>query len=329
MFDNFKIYFKDRINAILIYILALIIVLVINKLYWISNDGVIYSAILTTVIIILIGVYDYLRYNYNINVLKKCLDDLTLDINTKKTNNMDKYYEELILGLKKEINEINNKHYLEKNELYEDYIIWIHQIKTPIASLFMMCDEVEGELGADLTHEVFRVDRYTDMALNNIRLQSISTDLEIGRYNISDLVKEVLKDYSIQFNYKKNKLILKDIDKVILTDKKWFMFIFEQILSNAIKYTNNGEITIGIEKNYLIVEDTGIGIKPEDVKKLFSRGFTGFTGRENRKATGLGLYMSKKIGDSLGHSLFVKSEMGKGTKVYICVSNCELNKILD
>lgn len=325
MFKNLKFYLKDRLDFIIIYFFSVIITLVVNNLYKISNKGVKYSIVLSGLLIFIMGLKDYFNYNYNINYLER-IDSGYDDIKTKKDSKIEKEYQKIIYNLEKEIKDINNKNLEEKNKLYEDYVIWIHQIKTPISAISMIFNELEGEIRQDLKHELFRIDRYTDMALNNIRLQSISEDLDIREYNLEDLVKKVLKEYYIQFNYKNNKLILKDFNKKIITDKKWFMFIFEQILSNAIKYTNNGEITIGVENYRLYIKDTGIGIREEDINRLFSRGFTGFTGREMRKATGLGLYMSKKIANSLGHTLEIKSEVGKGTTVYIGIDSNNILK---
>lgn len=327
MFKNLKYYLKDKFNFIIIYIFTVMIIIMVNNLYDISNKGIRYSLVLSGFLVFVIGLKDYFNYNYNINYLKRIdASGYEDEIKTKKKTKIDLEYQKIIYDLEREIKEINNKNLEEKNKLYEDYVIWIHQIKTPISAISMISDELEGELRQDLKHELFRIDRYTDMALNNIRLQSISEDLDIRPYNLEDLVKQVLKEYSIQFNYKENKLILNDLNRKIITDKKWFMFIFEQILSNAIKYTNNGEITIGVENYRLYIKDTGIGIREEDINRLFSRGFTGFTGREMRKATGLGLYMSKKIANSLGHTLEIKSEVGKGTTVYIGIDSNNILK---
>lgn len=208
----------------------------------------------------------------------------------------------------------------ELDRLQEDYSIWIHQAKTPIAALSLIIESTDSDLKDDMKQELFKINQYTDMALANIRLQDINTDLEIKQHNLYELIKAAIKKYALYFNYKGNKLEFENFDKIIVTDEKWFVFALDQIISNAVKYTKNGIIKIYISDDNLVVEDNGIGIKEEDIPRLFSRGFTGFTGRVNKKATGLGLYMSKKILNTLGSNIYLESKIGEGTKVYIKIT---------
>ena len=124
----------------------------------------------------------------------------------------------------------------------------------------------------------------------------------------------------------KIKLNLEEMDYQVITDEKWLLFAIEQILSNALKYTKEGSISIYMSKerkDTLVIEDTGIGISPEDLPRVVEKGFTGYNGRDHKKSTGLGLYLSKEILGKLNHQLKLESKVGVGTKVYIYLGRPE------
>ena len=123
-----------------------------------------------------------------------------------------------------------------------------------------------------------------------------STDYVFSKYSLDEIIRSVIRKYSIQFIGKNNRVDFFETKKIILTDAKWFSFLLEQIISNAIKYTHNGSIAIYLEKNELVIEDNGIGIMPEDLPRIFDAGYTGYNGRLEKKSTGLGLNLSKNIG---------------------------------
>ena len=153
--------------------------------------------------------------------------------------------------------------------------------------------------------------------LSYLRMDDFHKDLVLKKENIGNLVRQSVKKYALFFINGKVSLHLGELDKVIITDKKWFLIILEQILSNAIKYTKQGEIDIFIEDETLIIKDTGIGIQKSDLSRVFERGFSGFNGRVDQKASGLGLYLSREIAQKLGHELSLSSQLGKGTVVRI------------
>jgi signal transduction histidine kinase len=156
------------------------------------------------------------------------------------------------------------------------------------------------------------------------RSDNFSKDYIISEVNINKLIKESIKKHSILFIKKHIKLVNEISDTLIVdTDKKWLLFIVDQLVSNALKYTHDdGSISFKASENdkekLLTIEDNGIGIKAEDLKRIFSSAFTGYNGRnENLKATGMGLYLSQKLAKKLGHHITLESEYGKGTKVTI------------
>lgn len=130
-------------------------------------------------------------------------------------------------------------------------------------------------------------------------------------------MRKAVRKYSQIFILKNIHLNFKDSREMVLTDEKWLLFVIEQVLSNALKYTHVGSIAVYMERKKLVVEDTGIGIAAEDLPRIFERGFTGYNGREHQKSTGIGLYLCQTILKKLGHSIRVQSRVGEGTKVMI------------
>lgn len=158
------------------------------------------------------------------------------------------------------------------------------------------------------------------MVLQYLRLESISSDMVLRSYNLCDIVRQALKKYAMSFIGKKITLDFEPFEEWVITDEKWITFVIEQVLSNSLKYTQSGTITIRMENKgvkTLVIEDTGIGISPEDLPRIFDRGFTGYNGRMYKKSTGIGLYLCKPVANKLSHTLEVTSTVGEGTKIYI------------
>ena len=204
------------------------------------------------------------------------------------------------------------------NDLVDYYTLWVHQIKTPIAASKLLVREVaDRQLKQQLEQEIFKIDSYTNLVLQYLRLESFHDDLVLKKENIEDLVKEVIRKYAIFFIQKNLSINMHDLDRGIVTDKKWLLVVIEQILSNSLKYTNSGGIEIYMEDQELCIKDTGIGIKNSDVLRVFERGFSGYNGRMTQQSSGLGLYLTQKISQELGHQIRIESELGQGTTVRI------------
>ena len=203
-------------------------------------------------------------------------------------------------------------------DLLDYYTLWVHQIKTPIAASRLLVAEVsDREVKQQLEQEIFKIDSYTNLVLQYLRLESFHDDLVFEKVQVDDLVKEVVRKYALFFIQKGLTVNLHDLDKIIVTDKKWLLVVIEQILSNSLKYTKKGGLEIYMEGQELCIKDTGIGIKNSDVLRVFERGFSGYNGRLTQQSSGLGLYLSKKISEELGHQIRIESEVGKGTTVRI------------
>ena len=204
------------------------------------------------------------------------------------------------------------------NDLMDYYTLWAHQIKTPIAASSLLVGEIEDKkVKNQLEQELFKIESYVNIVLQYLRLESFHEDLVLKKENAEDLVKEIVKKYAIFFIQKGLSLSLHDLDRTIITDRKWFVVILEQVLSNSLKYTSQGGIEIYFQEDTLYIKDSGLGIQDADLLRVFERGFSGYNGRLTQQSSGLGLYLSKKIANELGHQISIASQVGQGTTVMI------------
>ena len=218
----------------------------------------------------------------------------------------------------------------EMNSKYTDmiqyYTVWAHQIKTPIASMRLSLQNTDTALSRKLSGELFRIEQYVEMVLMFLRLHAESTDYIIKEYPLDPLIKQAVKRFSSEFIEKKIRFLYEPISDQVITDEKWLSFVLEQILSNALKYTTSGTIRIYMtEQKVLCIEDSGMGIAPEDLPRIFENGYTGYMGRVDKKASGIGLYLCKTICDKLNHPISATSQVGVGTTIHIELSQYQLN----
>lgn len=229
--------------------------------------------------------------------------------------------------LKNEIQELEeanlnlrNDFLAKEKELQEYFLIWIHQIKTPITAGKLICDsDIENENIKNIKKELIYIEDYTNMALSYLKMANHNTDMDISLVNLDDIIKPLIKKYAILFISNNIKLEYEKLNVKVITDSKWCMVVIEQLLSNAIKYTKNGIVSISFneKENYLEIKDNGIGIKDSDLPKIFDKGYSGFNGRQNQKSTGIGLFLVKQILDKLGQKVKLESKLGEGTSVKV------------
>ena len=205
------------------------------------------------------------------------------------------------------------------SDMEDYYAAWVHQIKAPIAVMRVLLQQEDTPINRELTGELFRVEQYVEMALCYVRLGEGASDLVIKEYPLDDMIRKAIRKYAGQLIRRKLRVIYEGTDICVLTDEKWLVFIIEQLLSNAVKYTVSGNVTITVdrEKKQLSISDTGIGISPEDLPRIFEKGYTGYNGRADKTSTGIGLYLCREITKKLGHGIMITSEIGKGTDVTI------------
>ena len=171
-----------------------------------------------------------------------------------------------------------------------------------------------------ISEDLFRIEQYVEMVLCYLRLDSGSTDYIIREYDLDSIIKQAIKRFAPQFIRRRIQLFYEPVHASVLTDEKWLLFVMEQVLSNALKYTESGSITIVLEAPLtLCIRDTGIGIAPDDLPRIFEKGYTGYNGRGASKSSGIGLYLCKKAADQLGIDIAVESEPYHGTKVLLTI----------
>ena len=215
---------------------------------------------------------------------------------------------------------LRNDFLAKEKELQEYFLIWIHQIKTPITAGKLICDsDIENENVKNIKKELIYIEDYTNMALSYLKMANHNTDMDISLVNLDDIINPLIKKYAILFISNNIKLEYKKLNVKVITDSKWCMVVIEQLLSNAIKYTKNGIVSISFneKENYLEIKDNGIGIKDSDLPKIFDKGYSGFNGRQNQKSTGIGLFLVKQILDKLGQKIKLESKLGEGTSVKV------------
>lgn len=210
----------------------------------------------------------------------------------------------------------------EKRDAQEYYTLWVHQIKTPIAAMRLLLQSAPpGSLGpasADVEMELFRIEQYVGMVLQYQRLSSLSGDLVLQEFEVETLVKRAAKNLAPLFIYKRLPFAIEEVRGSVVTDAKWFVFVLEQVLTNALKYTAEGGVKVYSEgTDTLVIEDTGIGIAAAEVPRVFQRGFTGAAGRSERSSTGIGLYLCREILQRLGFGITLESTPGQGTRVLL------------
>ena len=222
-------------------------------------------------------------------------------------------YREMILRLGAELERITAEADAERQDMLDYYTAWVHQIKTPIAVMRLKLADDTPEHHA-LNVELSRIESYAEMALQYIRIDSDSNDLLIREYDLDEILRESVRKLAPQFVEKRIALNYAGTDVKVVTDRKWLSCILEQLLSNAVKYTPAGAVTIEVREDAVLISDTGIGIAPEDLPRIFEKGYTGINGRLDKKSSGLGLYLARKAADLLAMQLTAESKVGEGTR---------------
>lgn len=262
---------------------------------------------------------DFLRFARKHQALKLVRNHVavTLDNLPEARGQIEEDYQQLLAELTARKNQQLSEGAASKAELIEYATLWTHQVKTPLTALQLLSEELEGEARGELIKRLFEIEQYSDMMLQYLRLEGDGTDFVLKAYSVKGMVNQAVRYFARVF-IAKGVAVKLDIpeDAVAVTDEKWMVFVLKQLLSNALKYTREGCITISWVNGWqLVIEDTGIGIAPEDLPRIFERGYTGYNGRKDKKATGLGLFLSRRILTLLNHDISITSQVGKGTKV--------------
>lgn len=331
---SFKDFLKDKLGflvynfAFLLFTISVIIFSPINTLL---VDTIVYILIVNIVFSFIYILTSYIKKNRFLEKIKNNTFKVsTNDIELIKCTNEEKIYLDIIKDYQNQcddIIDINTKKFEENKEIMS---MWVHDIKIPIAIIKLVLEQnenlIEEKIADDIDKEIFRIENSVERILYLSRLEDFHKDFLIQEVKIEKIIRDIIKKYSKYFISKKIILNLNNLNYTVLSDEKWLYFIFEQLLNNSLKYASiedNISIYCKTYKNYLQlrVEDTGCGIKKEDLNRIFNKGFTGNNGRNNAKSTGLGLYLVKELCDKLGHKIDVDSVYNQYTKITITFSD--------
>lgn len=316
----FKLYWKENGKDFLLLFAFLAIFYVIFYLYRIEMEAVLYASALCLLLFCIIkgiGLFKFFKKHKALETERQNLP--LLSPNFPKADTLcEADLKEIILDLQALLNRSMTENSDREQSAIDFYSTWVHQIKTPIAVLKMQLQKEDTKENRQMLLEVFRIEQYVEMVLSYLRLGSSSSDFVFKECALDSILKEVIHKYAPQFIEKKIALIYEPTNIKVLTDEKWLAFMVEQILSNALKYTKTGSISITVTKDAVLkITDTGIGIAPEDLPRIFEKGFTGYNGRADKKATGLGLYLCEETAKKLSLRLSATSKVGVGTEISI------------
>ncbi len=331
-----RVYVKRHRLGICMYSLFCVIFATVLFLYRMPMEPMVYAVSLCLTLAVIVLITDSVRYRKKVEILTWQLE--AVKEGTEKLpgpeDEIEQLYQMLLKNAQIEHARQVGNILQEKSEMTDYFTLWTHQIKTPIAAMHLLLQQeirlqaqeitVQEENKAqeqyymqkqEIESELFKIEQYVEMVLQYLRLNSSVNDFVLQEYELDGIIRQAVRKYAPMFIRRKLSLHYEPLQVKAVTDEKWMTFVLEQILSNAIKYTSSGDISIRMESGCLVIEDTGIGILPEDLPRIFDKGYTGYNGRSDKKASGIGLYLVKKILNKLGHKILIESEPGKGTKV--------------
>lgn len=327
----FGVYIMQKRKEILIFFLFCVIFAVTFTLYRLPLGAVMYPALLCLllgIIFLIVDFYRVRRKSHQLSALKDQAAALITDLPAPEGIE-EENYQAIIHSLQTEISVLETQAANRYQDTVEYYTVWAHQIKTPIASMRLTLQNEDTPLARKLSSDLFRIEQYADMVLAFLRLDSVSSDYVFREYKIDSIVREAAGRFALEFIDRKLRLLYEPTDETVVTDDKWLSFVVEQLLSNALKYTRTGSIRIFMkEPKTLCIEDTGIGIAPEDLPRIFEKGYTGYNGRRDKRASGIGLYLCKRICRNLGIDISVTSVLDQGTTVQLRLDQYEINEPL-
>lgn len=322
-------YIKRHFSVIIAVVTAIAIFTAVFSLYSLPVEAVIYASALCVFAFCITGVIRFKAYLTR----HKTLDEMKRSISAVITefpeplSRIESDYQEIIRLLDISRAEVISGKDRILTDMTDYYTMWVHQIKTPIAAMRLLLQSEQNELYTEISEQLFKIEQYVEMVLGYLRTENMTGDLVIKSCSLDLIIKQAIKKYAKSFIRKRISLEYSGLNMSVLTDEKWLCFVIEQVLSNALKYTNEGRISIYTESLSpltLVIEDTGIGIQPEDLPRVGQKGFTGYNGHEDKKSTGIGLYLCGKILKNLSHTMIVESEVGIGTRVKIIIPDNNL-----
>ena len=303
----------------------------------VNNNVTIFMLLISSVLFIVTFIITFIRKNKYIKGINNILDNLkekyliseVMD-KPKREENLA-YYRILARSNKSMLENVNRVKEIQKD--YKEYIeSWVHEIKIPITSAKLLCENNKSEITDKIEDEVEEINNFVEQVLFYARLDNVSNDFLIRKVDLAEVVSKVIsrnKKIMIQNNMR---VELKNIDVLAYTDEKWLEFILNQIMINSIKYKKEKDAVVYIEvaeqKDNVIlqVKDNGIGIKKSELDRIFDKGFTGTNGRNSKRSTGIGLYLCKRLSKELGMDITAQSVENEYTTIKLIIPKKELLK---
>ena len=322
-----KLYLRQYIRPLLLFFLCGALLLFFFHLYGLPLQAVAYPLALCFLLILLFAIPDLVR-QYRLHrqmcAVVRISEELLLLLPAPSGVEAADLRQLLQRQLQTEHDErtaLENRYQTRM----EYYTLWAHQIKTPIASMRLQLQNEDSPFARRLTAELFRIEQYVEMAMAFLRLDSDATDYVIREQPLDPILRGAIRKFAGEFIDRRLKLQYEPVSVSVLTDEKWLSFVIEQLLSNALKYTPSGSVSLYMETPLtLCIRDTGIGIAAEDLPRIFEPGFTGGNGRLDKRASGIGLYLCRRVCERLGHRIQVESAPGQGTCVRLDLTHYEL-----
>jgi len=319
-------YLKRHYKVIILFGMFVLIFVVIFSLYELETEAVLYAAALCLAVGLVAFGFGLWHYIARHRALRELMRNIEIGLYglPEPSGKIEADYQEMLSSLYAQNLRIRSEADGARRDTEDYYTLWVHQIKTPLAAMRLLLKEDGGPNSALLLGELFKTEQYVDMVLQYVRLSSESSDLIIKKCLLDEIIKGSLRKYARLFALKNLNFSFEETKLTVLTDEKWLAFVIEQVFSNSLKYTSSGKISIYAEGETLVIEDTGIGIRAEDLPRVCEKGYTGASGRADKKSTGIGLFLCKSILMKLGHGFEIESRVGVGTKVKIDLKSANL-----
>lgn len=323
----FFAYLKEHARLIIALALAVAVFATSFALYDLPLSAVTYPAALCLVLTLVFIMVDFVRAK------RRHAEFMSLTEITAAEEKMlppaqsidDADYRRIIALLADSREEISRSSLRRWSDTVDYYTVWVHQVKTPIASMRLTLQGSDSPESRRLSSDLGRIEQYVEMAMAYLRLDSESSDYVIREFELDPLIRRAVKKFAGDFISKRLSLELTPTETRVISDEKWLAFVIEQILSNSLKYTHEGSVRIYMsEPKTLCIRDTGIGIAPEDLPRVFEKGYTGRNGRDDLRASGLGLYLCRRVCNNLGHGISAVSVPDRGTEIRIDLSSYNL-----
>ena len=316
--EFFRSFLRQRIAALLFFLLSCAVFAATFALYKLPLRAVLYPTLICALLWLLFAAWDFSRALKKHRALARiaALSGAWEEALLPPEQSVDDADYREILRLLREAEAARESLAARRYaDMVDYYTVWAHQIKTPIASMRLTLQGEDSPTARRLSADLSRIEQYVEMVLVFLRLDSDSTDYVIRACDLDAVVRGAVKKFSAEFIGRRLSLDYAPVSMTVLTDEKWLSFVIEQLLSNALKYTASGGISIFLEGETLCIRDTGIGIAPEDLPRVFEKGYTGLNGRADKRASGLGLWLCSRICARLGHTIAIDSAPGRGTIV--------------